>query len=148
MSLTLNSIRKSAYTSLVGRAPALLIGASKLILFHLLGRSSFSTVAQQNAQKAVTLPQNFLARQMRQRHHTRQISVGSVYARRSPATRSAAQFRRDQQMPRYLAVPTYRARQFDWSQLWQMFWEGFWAALFTFVYEEFCNRFVKTLGRS
>ncbi|KAH8707166.1 hypothetical protein GQ44DRAFT_763685 [Phaeosphaeriaceae sp. PMI808] len=125
MSLILNSSRTIAYSSIMGGAPAFLIGASKLsrTIFHPPRRSSCSKVVQQEAPKAVTVPQKTMVRRMPQRYRIEQISA-------RPGR---------QQMPRKLAATTYRAGQSGRSWSWRDFYEVFWTSLFGFIYDEFCN---------
>lgn len=115
-------------------ASALFMAASKLsqTLLRLSVRSSFSTVAQQKAPKAVIVPQKFLARRMREQYRIKKIRAHSVY----------------QQKPRKLALNTYRDHQsgrpwFDFG-----FHKNFWPLFLIFLYEIFFDRFVKARGRS
>lgn len=133
MSFTLTSIQIIAHTSVMVGAPAVFTGASKLTqtILRPLGRSSFSTVAQQKAPKAVTVPQRFLARRMREHYRIKQTSARSVY----------------QQKQRKFAVTTYQDRQSGRSWFWSKSHQRFWLTLLISLYIEFCNRFVKTGGQ-
>lgn len=84
MSSNLTSIRIIAHTSVMAGAPALFIQIFRLsqTVLRPLGRSSFPTVTQQKARTAVTAPQKFVARQVRQQYRIKQISAQSVYQQR------------------------------------------------------------------
>ncbi|KAL5447356.1 hypothetical protein PMIN06_007511 [Paraphaeosphaeria minitans] len=123
MSFTLTSIRTIAHASFMARAPALFIGLSKLsqTVLRPLGRSNFSTVAQQKAPKApkaVIVPQKFLARRVRQQYPIQQKCSRSAY----------------QQKPRILAATTYRCCQSGRAGFWFNFNLTFWPVLFVLLY--------------